>query len=79
MNSKTESNFLIMFSMVGHIWIRDGRRVKNHCLNTQTIEGLMTRHTWNQINNQHEGETGSHGAKTHTGYVYMHNLLFNRT
>ncbi len=38
-------------------------------LNTQTINGLMTRHTWNQINNQHEGETGSWstwGAKTHT-------------
>ncbi len=38
-------------------------------LNTQTIKGLMTRHTWDQINNQHEGETRSQntwGAKHKT-------------
>ncbi len=37
MNCKTESYFLIMFCMVGRIWIRDwlhaarGPRVENHC------------------------------------------------
>ncbi len=31
MNSKTESNFFMMFSMVGRIWIRDGpHAVENH-------------------------------------------------
>ncbi len=30
MNCKTECNFLIMFSMVGRIGIRDGPRVENH-------------------------------------------------
>ncbi len=31
MNCNTESYFLIMFSMVGRIWIHDGPRVENHC------------------------------------------------
>ncbi len=34
-------------------------------LNTQGNQG-GTRHTWNQINNQHEGETRSQGEKTQT-------------
>ncbi len=38
------------------------------------------RHTWNQINNQHEGKTRSQGAKTHTGpwSWQQHSLVFAR-
>ncbi len=39
---------------------------KNRPRLTEQKNEELRRHTWNQINNQHEGETGSQGVKTHT-------------
>ncbi len=41
MSCKTESYFLIMFSMVGRIWIRDGPHA-GHGLRTTALNATLT-------------------------------------